>query len=327
MNLNLTKITFMITLMFSSIITISSSNWLSMWMGLELNLFSFIPILNLKMSIYSIESSMKYFLIQTFASILLLMFLINKSMFFLINNNNFLLIMPLLMKLSLMPFHLWLPSMIEGLNWFSCFIMLTWQKISPMIMISYLNENKNLIFLIILIFINSIFGINQNSIRKILAISSINNSTWMLFAILMNEMLWLNYFLIYSTLNFFMINIFSKYKINYINQLKFFNINLLFKLNLLMLILSNLGLPPMMGFLMKWMLIKNLLFNKMYLTILMLIISTIINLLMYIKIMYFLLFNFNIFNKWFLQNKNFFNFNLLMMINFFSLFMNYFFLY
>nr|QSV10803.1 NADH dehydrogenase subunit 2 [Pseudoregma bambucicola] len=326
MNLNLTKIIFMIMLMFSSMITISSSNWFSMWMGLELNLFWFIPILNIKMSIYSIESSMKYFLIQTFASILLLMFMINKSMFF-INNNNFLLILPLLMKLSLMPFDLWLPSMIEGLNWFSSFIFLTWQKISPLIMISYLNENKNLIFLIILIFINSIFGINQNSIRKILAIWSINNSTWMLFAILLNETLWLNYFLIYSILNFFMINIFYKYKINYINQLKFFNINLLFKLNLLMLILSNLGLPAMMGFLMKWMLIKNLLFNKMYLIMLMLIISTIINLLMYIKIMYFLLFNFNIFNKWFLQKKNFFNFNFLMMINFFSLFMNYFFLY
>nr|AKM70221.1 NADH dehydrogenase subunit 2 [Ceratovacuna lanigera] len=325
MNLNLTKITFMIMLMFSTMITISSSNWLSMWMGLELNLFSFIPILNFKMSIYSIESSMKYFLIQTFASILLLMFLINKSMFFMINNN-FLLILPLLMKLSLMPFHLWLPSMIEGLNWFSCFIMMTWQKISPLIMISYLNENKNLIFLIIMIFINSIFGINQNSIRKILAISSINNSTWMLFAILMNETLWLNYFLIYSILNFFMINIFYKYKINYINQLKFFNINFLFKLNLLMLILSNMGLPPMLGFLMKWMLIKNLLFNKMYLIMLMLIISTIINLLMYIKIMYFLLFNFNIFNKWFLQKKKF-NFNLFMMINFFSLFFNYFFFY
>nr|YP_009940105.1 NADH dehydrogenase subunit 2 [Hamamelistes spinosus]QNV49425.1 NADH dehydrogenase subunit 2 [Hamamelistes spinosus] len=322
MNLNLTKIMFMNLLMFSTLMTISSSNWLSMWMGLELNLFSMIPIFNLKKSIYSIESTMKYFLIQAFASILLLTFLINKSLFFMINNN-FLIIMPLLMKLSLMPFHLWLPSMVEGLNWMSCLLLMTWQKISPMIMISYLNTNKNMIFLIILIFINSIFGMNQNSVRKILAISSINNSSWMLFAILMNEALWVNYFIIYSILNMIIIKMLNKFNINYINQMKFFNINFFMKINLFMLILSIMGLPPMLGFIMKWMLIKTLIYNKMFLIMMMLIISTIMNLYMYMKMMYFTLFNFNLINKWFMQMKNNYNYNYLMFMNFFSIFFSY----
>nr|YP_009236625.1 NADH dehydrogenase subunit 2 [Hormaphis betulae]AMJ17090.1 NADH dehydrogenase subunit 2 [Hormaphis betulae] len=326
MNLNLTKIMFMNLLMFSTLMTISSSNWLSMWMGLELNLFAIIPIFNMKMSIYSVESTMKYFLIQAFASILLLMFLTYKSMFFLINNN-MLIILPLLMKLSLMPFHLWLPSMVEGLNWSSCLIMLTWQKISPMIMISYLNTNKNMIFLIILIFSNTIFGMNQNSFRKILAISSINNSSWMLFAILMNENLWINYFIIYSMLNLMIINILNKYNINYINQLKFFNMNFLFKINLLMLILSIMGLPPMLGFIMKWMLIKNLMYNNMYLIMLMLITLTIMNLYMYMKMMYFILFNYNLMNKWFKQMKMNYNYNYIMFMNFFSIFFAYLILY
>nr|YP_010926780.1 NADH dehydrogenase subunit 2 [Rhopalosiphum maidis]WKF54287.1 NADH dehydrogenase subunit 2 [Rhopalosiphum maidis] len=325
MNLNLTKIMFLIMLMFSTLMSISASNWLSMWMGLELNLFSIIPILNFKSSIYSIEATMKYFLIQAFASILLLIFLINKNFFF-INNNNILIMLPLLMKLSLMPFHLWLPSMMEGLNWFSCLLMMTWQKISPFIMISYLNIDKNLIFLIILISLNSIFGMNQNSMRKILAMSSINNSTWMLFAILMNNHLWMNYFLIYSILNFLIIKILDNYNINYINQMKFFNLNFFFKLNLLMLIFSIMGLPPMIGFLMKWMLIKNLIYNNMYLIMMMLIMLTILNLYFYIKMTYFMLFNFNLFNKWYLQlKKN--NFNFLMFINFFSLFFSYLFIY
>nr|UOX27632.1 NADH dehydrogenase subunit 2 [Nippolachnus piri] len=322
MNLNLTKITFLMMLMFSTLMTISSSNWITMWMGLELNLFTIIPILNFNLSIYSSESMMKYFLIQAFASILMLIMLINKSMFFLINSN-FLLILPLLIKLSLMPFHLWLPSMIEGLNWTSCLIMFTWQKISPMIMISYLNINKNFMFLITLIMINSILGMNQNSIRKILAFSSINNSTWMLIAMLMNENLWLIYFFIYSILNLLIINIFKKYKINYINQLKFFNLNFFFKLNMLMLILSIMGLPPMLGFLMKWMLIKTLIYNNMYMILMFLIILTITNLYFYLKMNYFLLFNFNLFNKWFLQNKKKNNYNLIMFLNFFSLFLNF----
>nr|YP_010029336.1 NADH dehydrogenase subunit 2 [Aphis spiraecola]QOU10374.1 NADH dehydrogenase subunit 2 [Aphis spiraecola] len=321
MNLNLTKITFLIMLMFSTLMSISASNWLSMWMGLELNLFSIIPILNFKSSIYSIEATMKYFLIQAFASILLLTFLINKNFFFM-NNSNILIIMPLLMKLSLMPFHLWLPSMMEGLNWISCLLMMTWQKISPLIMISYLNINKNLIFLITLISLNSIFGLNQNSMRKILAMSSINNSTWMLFAILLNNKLWMNYFLIYSMLNFLIIKILNNYNINYINQMKFFNLNFFFKLNMLMLIFSIMGLPPMIGFLMKWMLIKNLIYNNMYLIMMMLIMLTILNLFFYIKMSYFMLFNFNLFNKWYFQfKKN--NYNFFLFMNFFSLFFSY----
>lgn len=321
-NLNLTKITFLIILIFRTLLSISSSNWISIWIGLELNLFSILPILNFKSSIYSIESSIKYFLIQAFASILILIILINKSIFFLINRN-FILIIPLLIKLRLIPFHIWLPSIIEGLNWISCLIIFTWQKIRPIIIISYLNINKNLIFLVSLIIINSLLGINQNSIRKILAISSINNSTWILFIILINENLWINYFIIYSILNFLIINILKNYKINYINQIKFFNINLIFKLNLLILIFSIIGLPPILGFIIKWILIKILIYNNIHLILIILILLTIINLYFYLKLTYFLLFNFNLFNKWFLQNKKKNNFNIIIFINFFRLFINF----
>nr|QBR55157.1 NADH dehydrogenase subunit 2 [Therioaphis tenera] len=327
MNLNLTKILFINMMIMSSIISISSSNWLSMWMGLELNMFSIIPIINFKQSIYSIEATMKYFLIQAFASIILLIFLIFKSMLFMMINFNLLILLPLLIKMSLMPFHLWLPSMIEGLNWMSCLLLMTWQKISPMIMISYLIINKSLILMISLISMNSIMGMNQNSIRKILAFSSINNSSWMLIAIIMNENIWINYFLIYTTLNFLIMNIFDKFKINYLNQIKFFNLNFFFKLNLLMLIFSIMGLPPMMGFLMKWMLIKMLIYNKMFMILIMLITLAILNLYFYLKLSYFLLFNFNLFNKWYLQNKNKNKLNLIIFINFFSMFLLYMFFY
>ena len=325
-NLNLTKISFIIILIFRTIISISASNWITIWIGLELNLFSIIPIFNFKSNIYSIESTIKYFLIQAFASILLLILLINKSLFF-IKDYNIIIIIPLLIKLRLIPFHLWLPTIIEGLNWFSCLIILTWQKIAPIIIISYLYINKTLLILILFISINSILGINQNSLRKILAISSINNSSWILIAILINEKLWLNYIIIYSILNLLIINILKKYNINFINQLKFFNLRFFNKINILIIILSILGLPPIIGFLIKWILIKTLIFNKFYLIITILIILTINNLYFYLKITYFLLFNFNLFNKWFLQNNKNIKFNLIIFINFFRLFIVYIFIY
>jgi NADH-ubiquinone oxidoreductase chain 2 len=321
-NLNLTKIIFLSILIFRTFLTLSSSNWLIMWIGLELNLFSIIPIFNIKSNIYSIESTIKYFLIQAFASILLLIFLLNKSIFF-IKNYNILIIIPLLIKLRLIPFHLWLPSIIEGLNWFACLLIITWQKIAPIIIISYLYLNKTLLMLILIILLNSIFGINQNSIRKILAISSINNSSWIIFIIIINENLWINYFLIYSLINILIINILNKYNINYINQIKFFNLRFFNKLNLIFLILSIIGLPPIIGFLIKWILIKILIYNKFFIILIILTLLTIFNLFFYIKITYFLLFNFNLFNKWFLQNKKKNKFNYLLFLNFFSLFFVY----
>ena len=212
-------------------------------------------------------------------------------------------------------------------NKFSCLIILTWQKIGPIIIISYLYINKILLILILLIITNSIFGINQNSLRKILAISSINNSSWIIIALLINENLWLNYIIIYSILNILIINIFIKYNINYINQLKFFNLNFFNKINILILILSILGLPPIIGFLIKWILIKTLILNKLYLILIILVTLTIINLYFYIKITYFLLFNFNLFNKWFLQNNKKIKFNLIIFTNFFRLFILYIFIY
>lgn len=321
-NLNFTKILFLIILIFRTFFSISSSNWFSIWIGLELNLFSIIPIFNFKSSIYSIESTIKYFLIQAFTSIILLIFLINKSIFF-FWNNNILIILPLLIKISLIPFHLWLPSIIEGLNWFSCLLIFTWQKITPIIIISYLNFNKILILIFTLLLINSIYGFNQNSLRKILAISSINNSSWIIIALLINEKLWINYFLIYLILNSIIIFIFNQYNINYINQLKFFNINYFFKLNILILIFSIIGLPPILGFLIKWILIKNLILNNLILIIIILIIISIFNLFLYLKITYFILFNFNISNKWFYQNKNYFKKNIFIFINFCRILINY----
>lgn len=61
----------------------------------------------------------------------------------------------------------------------------------------------------------------------------------------------MNYFVIYSILNFLIIKILNNYNINYINQLKFFNLNFFFKLNIIILIFSIIGLPPIIGFLIK----------------------------------------------------------------------------
>ena len=63
---------FISTVILSSLISISSSNWIYIWIGLEINLLSFIPLMISSGSEVEVESSLKYFLVQALGSSLIL---------------------------------------------------------------------------------------------------------------------------------------------------------------------------------------------------------------------------------------------------------------
>nr|QNG56210.1 NADH dehydrogenase subunit 2 [Pediacus sp. MJ-2020] len=291
---NLFKIMFINSLMFGTLLTISAYSWMSMWMGLEINLLSIIPLMNNPQNVYPSESAMKYFMTQMMASIILLFSIIlmmNKSE--ILNNNNFYLMMmfnsSLMTKMGAAPFHFWFPEIMEGLNWMNCFIMLTWQKLAPMIIIMY--NNNMLIYLSYIIIISSLIGsmmgLNQSSMRKIMTYSSINHIGWMLASIISNKMIWILYFIIYSLLTLNLILIFNKYNIFYLNQLNnFFNKNKMMKFYFNMNFLSLGGLPPFLGFLPKWFTINTLIINNSFFITLIVIILTLITLFFYLRIIF-----------------------------------------
>nr|YP_010958776.1 NADH dehydrogenase subunit 2 [Circobotys aurealis]WNB40524.1 NADH dehydrogenase subunit 2 [Circobotys aurealis] len=288
---NSNKMFFFFILFFSTMISISSNSWFGCWIGLEINLLSFIPLINNSNNMLTSEASLKYFLTQTIASINLLFCIIFKMM--LMKNfemNNYIMIMinsSLLMKMGSAPFHFWFPNIVEGLSWFNNFILMTWQKISPMILLSYYYNNN---FLIIIIIFNSIIGaiggFNQTSIRKLMAFSSINNLSWMLSAMMISENLWMFYFFLYSFLISIMCSLFSLINVFFINQLFFINMNYMIKLLLLINLLSLGGLPPFIGFFPKWIIINFLMNNNFYSLTFILIMMSLILLFLYIRIMY-----------------------------------------
>nr|YP_010166738.1 NADH dehydrogenase subunit 2 [Porhydrus obliquesignatus]QRV62842.1 NADH dehydrogenase subunit 2 [Porhydrus obliquesignatus] len=290
------KLLFLSMLIMSTLISISSLSWLGMWMGLEINLLSFIPLMSMKNNLFSSESSMKYFLIQAMASSMFLFSIIiimfsNKLTNELFMINNIMLIMmnsTILLKMGAAPFHFWFPEIMENLNWMNSLILMTWQKIAPMIIISYMIKNNLFILLIIInsAFIGSIGGLNQTSLRKILAYSSINHIGWLLSSFLINEIIWMIYFFIYSFINLSIIMTFNKINTNMLKQLySTMNFNPLMKFFIFMNFLSLGGLPPFLGFLPKWMIIQNLSFNFFLLNFL-LIMMTLITLFFYIRMTY-----------------------------------------
>nr|AII02429.1 NADH dehydrogenase subunit 2 [Drepana arcuata] len=288
---NSNKLFFLFTLFFSTLITISSNSWFGCWIGLEINLLSFIPLINNSYNIMTSEASLKYFLTQTIASINFLFSIMLKMI--LLKNfeiNNFISIMinsSMLMKMGSAPFHFWFPNIVEGLSWFNNFILMTWQKISPLILLSYYFNNNFLIIMIILnIIIGAINGINQTSLRKMMAFSSINNLGWMITSIMISENLCLFYIIMYSFLIMIMCMLFYIINLFFINQLFFINMNYLIKINLFINFLSLGGLPPFIGFFPKWIIINFLIMNNMYLMSSFFIFMSLIMLFFYIRILY-----------------------------------------
>nr|QBF01224.1 NADH dehydrogenase subunit 2 [Stegana sp. 1412 JL-2019] len=292
---NSSKILFVIIMMMGSLITITSNSWLGAWMGLEINLLSFIPLMSDNNNLMSTEASLKYFLVQAMASTVLLFAIILMMMK---NNINYeinysfyitmIILSSLLLKSGAAPFHFWFPNIMEGLSWMNCLLLMTWQKIAPLMLISYVNI-KILLFLsiIISVIIGSLGGLNQSSLRKLMAFSSINHLGWMLMALNSNEIIWLIYFLLYSFLSFILTFMFNNFKIFYFNQMfsLFFNSKIL-KFILFMNFLSLGGLPPFLGFLPKWLVIQQLSLENQYFMITVLVMSALITLFFYLRICY-----------------------------------------
>nr|YP_010882167.1 NADH dehydrogenase subunit 2 [Phraortes lianzhouensis]WID87081.1 NADH dehydrogenase subunit 2 [Phraortes lianzhouensis] len=312
------KIMFMMMVMISVIIAISSNSWFTIWMGMEINIMAFMPIIIEKNNLTTKESSLMYFLVQTMASMLLIMsIIISKAK--MMNMNNMMMMTALMMKSGVSPFHFWLPKTMEGLSWMNCMIMMTWQKIIPFMMMSHLMKMSYFMMITttLSIIVGSIGGLNQTSLRKLMAYSSISNNGWMLAAMLISEMMWVAYFIMYSIMTVIMTMTMNKYKIYHLNQLMNMNENNFKKFILMLNMLSISGLPPMMGFLMKWMVLQASLNLNQMMMMTMLVMITLIMIYYYLRIMYSAMVMTNTEIKW--KFKYTIKNNKIMMINIISM--------
>nr|YP_002265510.1 NADH dehydrogenase subunit 2 [Sphaerius sp. BT0074]ACF35082.1 NADH dehydrogenase subunit 2 [Sphaerius sp. BT0074] len=326
---NFYKWIFMSTLIMGTLISISSYSWLSSWMGLEINLLSFIPLINNSNNKLFTETSMKYFLIQTIASTIFLfsiilsmlmnnlsseIFSINKMSIILINSS-------LLLKMGSAPFHFWFPEVMNNLNWNNCIILLTWQKIAPMLLLSYTIQSFLYIIIIMSVIIGSIGGLNQINLKKIIAYSSINHIGWMISSLMISETMWMIYFLIYSIISISMMMFLNKLNINYIKQMyMMMNQHIYIKFFFILNLFSLGGLPPFLGFFSKWIVIQYFLNMKMYMILFLMLMTTLITLFYYIRLTFSsILLNYQENNWNILMKKNMLNKFFIFMMMFISI--------
>nr|QCI09183.1 NADH dehydrogenase subunit 2 [Geotomus sp. FS-2019] len=306
---------FFLTMIIGTLITMSSNNWISMWMGLELNMLSFMPLIKSKNKSSS-EASMIYFLIQSMSSMILLFSIIycmgGKEMQLFVSLGYTV----LMIKLGSAPFHMWFPEMMSKMKWEPCILLMTWQKLAPLMMISNLKSDI-LMYMAVMAstILGAIGGLNQTSLRKIMSYSSINHLGWML-AINKMQNNWSIYWIMYTIMSATICYMFNKYNMFFINQINDLNMTNTEKITYAISMLSLGGLPPFLGFLPKWIAIQTLMWNNMYTIVMIMTMMSLITLFFYMRSMMSMLINLSDATIWTKTNSNL-NMNIMILsINF-----------
>uniref|UniRef100_UPI00300196A2 NADH dehydrogenase subunit 2 n=1 Tax=Limassolla dispunctata TaxID=3019670 RepID=UPI00300196A2 len=279
MKINLSKVLFLIMLNIGVMISISSNNWILIWCGLEISMISFMPLF-VSNKIITAESAIKYFIVQSVSSSMLMLgmlIMIMKGEY----NYDYMIKSSLLMKMGVAPFHNWILTVIEGLDLKMTFIMLTINKVTPITIMSYTNSNLILLSSINLV-MASILSMNQNSIKKLITYSSMFNMSLMLMIIKMNLM-WILYLMNYSILLAMMVLLMNKMKVMYINQVIMIDNKMINKMLVWTIMLSMGGMPPLMGFSIKYMVMQIMVDNNMYVPMFILITTSLVMMVVYLR--------------------------------------------
>nr|WIM50709.1 NADH dehydrogenase subunit 2 [Conus ventricosus] len=264
---------FLFVMGFGTMLSLSSVHWLGIWAGLEMNLIGFLPMLIYQKKISESESAVKYFIVQALGSSLLIfgsLLGFSTSFSWDVMSEGMggilglcALVSGLSVKLGVFPFHYWVPSVMAGLSWVSCMLLATWQKLAPLFLLlslCQLSEVKELLVLFCVMsggsaLVGGMGGLNQTQVRALLAYSSIGHLGWMIFAMLHSEWCMKLYLFIYlGIITSLFVSLWLKdfSAMKDVSSLKHFKV---YHLVIMLLLLSLSGLPPLLGFVSKWLVV------------------------------------------------------------------------
>nr|ABD17771.1 NADH dehydrogenase subunit 2 [Sceloporus virgatus] len=282
-----------------TIITASSHHWFMAWIGLEMNTLAIIPMISKQHHPRATEAATKYFLTQAAASAMILFSstvnawltgtwdIINSTN----STANMLLTLAIAMKLGLAPVHFWLPEVLQGSTLKTAIIITTWQKLAPMALIYQTSNNLSTTALLIMGIISATLGgwagLNQTQTRKIMAYSSIAHLGWMaaIMTILPNILLLnLTVYLLMTTSMFYTLALLNSKNVkdlatSWTTSPSITTITML-------TLLSLGGLPPLTGFMPKWLILEELTAQNLTTMAMILAMSALLSLFFYLRLTY-----------------------------------------
>nr|AKO71914.1 NADH dehydrogenase subunit 2 [Beringraja pulchra]AKO71927.1 NADH dehydrogenase subunit 2 [Beringraja pulchra]AKO71966.1 NADH dehydrogenase subunit 2 [Beringraja pulchra]AYJ22436.1 NADH dehydrogenase subunit 2 [Beringraja pulchra]AYJ22449.1 NADH dehydrogenase subunit 2 [Beringraja pulchra] len=280
-------------------ITFMGSHWLLIWMGLEINTLAIIPLMIHQQHPRAVEATTKYFLTQATASALLLFAGTTNAWTtgqwnitdMLSPTSATLITLALALKIGLVPMHFWLPEVLQGLNLTTGLILSTWQKLAPFAILFQLYPLLNPDILMALgiasVIIGGWNGLNQTQLRKILAYSSIAHLGWMITILHFAPnlaLLNLTLYIIMTTSLFLLFNTLNSTKINSISMSA--TKSPLLSLLSLTTLLSLGGLPPLSGFMPKWLILQEMTKQDLLIPATIMALATLLSLFFYLRLCY-----------------------------------------
>nr|WNH36936.1 NADH dehydrogenase subunit 2 [Coryphaenoides leptolepis] len=279
-------------------LTFSSSHWLLAWMGLEINALAILPLMVSTHQSRGTEASVKYLLIQaTGAAIILWGSMLNAQMtghWDILNEKEdiamLIIITGLALKLGMAPVHAWFPEILQGADMSTAMILSTWQKMAPFVLISTIAASYQWLTLILglcSILVGGLAGINMVHMRKLIAYSSIAHFGWMMLVVSSNTHLALITLIIYTVATVVIFSTLESTTASSIQSLPLSWTKYPALAGLFPLVLLSLGgLPPLSGFLPKWLIIQELTTQSLFLIAFIAAISALLSLFFYIRVMY-----------------------------------------
>nr|UYR52790.1 NADH dehydrogenase subunit 2 [Cyanocitta stelleri] len=265
------KLIFIISLLLGTTITISSNHWVMAWTGLEINTLAILPLISKSHHPRAIEAATKYFLVQAAASTLVLFSSMTNAWStgqwditqMTHPTSSLILTAAISMKLGLAPFHFWFPEVLQGSPLMTGLLLSTVMKFPPITLLYMTSQSLNPTLLttlaILSVALGGWMGLNQTQTRKIMAFSSIAHLGWMAIILI--------YYPKLTLLNFYLYAMMTAAVFLTLNSMKVLKLSTLMtawtkapslSTILLLTLLSLAGLPPLTGFLPKWLIIQEL---------------------------------------------------------------------
>nr|YP_009093875.1 NADH dehydrogenase subunit 2 [Marisa cornuarietis]AIT57583.1 NADH dehydrogenase subunit 2 [Marisa cornuarietis] len=298
------KFLFIMVLIFGTLFSLSSVHWLGVWAGLEINLIGFIPLLVYQKKAIESESAVKYFVAQAVGSSLLIFGSLtgfSLSWNFMIGMSEevkislFLVTVALILKMGAFPMHYWFPSVMASLSWVSCLILVTWQKVAPVFLMSSFFEVSYMFWFgfVLCLFgggsslVGGIGGVSQTQIRALLAYSSIGHLGWIMFSVVFSEWAFKVYFSVYIMISVaIFLGLWFMNMNNMLNTSSFNQKSSLSILVILVLLMSLGGLPPLLGFISKMIVIMSCIMYTSFFILSFLIIGSLVSLFYYLSLFF-----------------------------------------
>nr|AIG23540.1 NADH dehydrogenase subunit 2 [Pseudantechinus bilarni] len=288
-----------LSLFIGTCLTLFSDHWFTAWMGLEINTLAIIPMMTAPNNPRATEAATKYFLTQATASMMMMFAIIynawstNQWTILQLSDNwaSLSMTLALAIKLGLAPFHFWVPEVVQGIPLLTGMILLTWQKIAPTAILFQIAPHLSMKILIVLAILSTIVGgwggLNQTHMRKIMAYSSIAHMGWMVIIVQINPtltVLTLTIYVMATLATFITLNLSNTTKIKSLGGL--WNKSPTATIIILLTLLSLGGLPPLTGFMPKWLILQELINNNNIITAMTMALTALLNLFFYMRLIY-----------------------------------------